>query len=85
MASSATNAINMAATFSAKRKPSVAPSAAASMTLHVVLGKLRRASSDSACGVSVSGNISLAMTKPAGADITLAVIKCLAIRMRALS
>ena len=80
---SETNATSIAATLSARRRPSVAPSAAASITLAVVRGAERSDSIDSDGTASVSGSISLAITMPAGALITLAVMKCRATSMRA--
>ncbi len=69
------NASSMAATLSASASPVEAPSAAASITFD----HGRSTSSRTVPAVrlsSVSGSISFDMTRPAGAPITLAAIRC---------
>ena len=69
------NAINMAITLSHKRRPSVVPLAAASITFEA--DRLKRSSTfPPVSGISVSGSSTFAIRNAAGAESTEAVSKC---------
>ena len=74
MATSATNAISMAPTLSASCSPSLAPRAAASMTLTSRRGTATCAALD-VSGVPVSGTMILAIITAAGALMNDAVTR----------